>query len=263
MTSLVKTPILTIANQKGGVGKTTTALSLALALLKAGERVLLVDLDPNAHATSLLLKEEEAYRDASDLFKGKFKKADVEETNKKNIGLIAGSRDLLQWESKKLSTKMKYGLRRDLQSLARWTEHTIIIVDTPGTLGSLQLAGLYCADYVIIPAIPDYFSMSAFKQVLQQINSLPEKVLEYIKYGLLFTQCIESQESHKTILDWSRTRLKDILMDVFIPYDLACVDALAEKKTVIEAHSQSESALAYQKLALQLIEQLKPSKERS
>lgn len=182
--------IITFANQKGGVGKTTTAHIVSVGLVKRGYKVLACDLDPQANLTSVLgIVPDSDIVSIYDLFEGDCEIADaIVETNA-GVDLLVGSLMLSGADRKYSATGDEYKLKEALDTIK--DNYDYIIIDTPPALGVMSLNGLATTDYLTVVMTPDYFSGKGLKQ-LQQTVETTKKYLnnpDLIINGLLLTRC--------------------------------------------------------------------------
>lgn len=182
--------IITFANQKGGVGKTTTAHIVSVGLVKRGFKVLACDLDPQANLTSVLgIVPDSDIVSIYDLFEGDCEITDaIVETNA-GVDLLVGSLMLSGADRKYSATGDEYKLKEALDTIK--DNYDYIIIDTPPALGVMSLNGLATTDYLTVVMTPDYFSGKGLKQ-LQQTVETTKKYLnnpDLIINGLLLTRC--------------------------------------------------------------------------
>ena len=182
--------IITFANQKGGVGKTTTSHIVAIGIAKRGYKVLVCDLDPQANLTSVLgVDPNSDIVSIYDLFEGDCNIQDAIVSTESNIDLLVGSLMLSGADRKYSATGDEYKLKEALEEVQ--DKYDYILIDTPPALGVLSLNALAATDYLIVVMTPDYFSGKG----LRQFQGTVETTRKYLSNpglkinGLLLTRC--------------------------------------------------------------------------
>lgn len=175
--------VTVIANQKGGVGKTTTSLALAENLYSIGKKVLLIDLDPQGNLTTALLASNQ--QGIYDLIDG----ADFSQlVQKTRVGdFLASTNRLSLAEKEYADTGREFYLKEALAPILDNYDH--IIIDTPPNLGILLVNALTAADYVIVPVITDLFSVSGLAQIFTSIGNVQKYTNTNLKMaGIVITR---------------------------------------------------------------------------
>ena len=182
--------VITFANQKGGVGKTTTVHIVAIGLAKKGFKVLACDLDPQANLTSVLGVDPDGdVISIFDLFEGNCEVSDAIVSTSSGIDLLVGSLLLSGADRRYSSTGNEYKLKEALQAVQ--DRYDYILIDTPPALGVLSLNALAATDYLTVVMTPDYFSGKGLKQFQETV----ETTRKYLNNpdlkinGLLLTRC--------------------------------------------------------------------------
>lgn len=197
------TKTLCIINMKGGVGKTTTSINLAIALGKKGKKVLLCDLDPQANLTDYLIQEEQSYIYIDEILEGK--KIQVYETHYNNLFLIPSRLDLATTEKKiLLSSKAQHNrLYKAIKPVLK--DFDYVIIDCPPILNLLTVNALNVSDEVIIPIKIDKAAQKGFKITLRNIHEIAESYDLDIEYKVLFTMVtrtkIDKQKINEISID--------------------------------------------------------------
>lgn len=255
--------ILAITNQKGGVGKTTTAINLAASLATAEVPTLLVDCDPQCNASSglgfgrdpeRLSIYQALHRDAPP--------ADcIQRTEIESLDLLPGSRDmvglnleLIQEEGRELR------LRETLAPLQE--RYRFILLDCPPTLDLLTLNALVAADGLIIPMQCEYFALEGVSQLLETVEAVrtnwnPPLEVE----GVLFTQYDERTNLSRQVADNLREYFGDRIFQSSIPRNIRLAEAPSHGKPVILYDLRSRGAEAYLQLAQEVIEREQSRKQ--
>lgn len=182
--------IITFANQKGGVGKTTTAHIVSIGIAKKGYKVLACDLDPQANLTSVLgVDPDSDIVSIYDLFEGDCEITDAIVKTDAGVDLLVGSLMLSGADRKYSATGDEYKLKEALDSIK--DNYDYIIIDTPPALGVMSLNGLATTDYLAVVMTPDYFSGKGLKQFQQTVETTKKYLSNpNLKInGLLLTRC--------------------------------------------------------------------------
>ena len=182
--------IITFANQKGGVGKTTTSHIVSIGIAKKGYRVLACDLDPQANLTSVFgVDADSDIVSIYDLFEGDCDITDAIIKTDAGVDLLVGSLMLSGADRRYSATGDEYKLKEALDDIK--DNYDYIIIDTPPALGVMSLNGLAATDYLAVVMTPDYFSGKGLKQFQQTV----ETTRKYLNNpglkinGLLLTRC--------------------------------------------------------------------------
>ncbi|HSK91892.1 MAG TPA: AAA family ATPase [Euzebyales bacterium] len=250
--------IIVVANQKGGVGKTTTAISVASALAQQSIRVLLVDSDPQANCTSgvgMRLPEEhpsiyDVLNDGMDAMRV------IEATNQKNLWLLPSSIDLAGAEIELVSAlSREQQLRRALEPTR---EHfDIVIIDCPPSLGLLTINALSAADGVVVPIQCEYYALEG----LGALTRNAELVRQNLNPGLKITGFALTMYDGRTKLSHEvanevRRHFGDLVFQTRIPRSVRLAEAPSYGQPITIFDPSSRGAVAYHRLAGEIWERV-------
>jgi len=243
--------ILCVANQKGGVGKTTTALNLAVGLAKAGARTLLVDLDPQCNATSGLGSPP---TDSHPLVSQRPLKDSLVQTSTELLELLPGSRSFKDVEvlsrgdvsqSATLSMHLSSGM----------SAYDFVLIDCPPSLGPLTQTALASATEVLMPIQCEYFAMEGLTQMIEVIRAVMERRPERLRFGgIVLTMYDHTLELTREVDREVRDFFGDIVYRTVIPRDVAVSEAPSHGVSVIDYAPRARGARAYVELCMEVLE---------
>jgi chromosome partitioning protein len=246
--------VLAVANQKGGVGKTTTAINLAACLAMKNRRTLLIDLDPQGMSTLGLGKRKENNKGIYEaMMKGRDLMDCIQGTELENFYLCPCSPELAGIEAELYQTdRREKRLEAVVDAARRYFNY--MIIDCPPSLGFLTINALAAADSLVIPVQTEFFCMEGIPDLFQTLETVrtyfnPNLAVE----GLLLTMYDERTNLSKQVADEIRKSLKHILFETIIPRSVRLAEAPSFGKPIVLYDIKSKGAEAYIRLAEEIM----------
>ncbi|MGB7210087.1 MAG: ParA family protein [Pyrinomonadaceae bacterium] len=251
--------IIVIANQKGGVGKTTTAINLSAACAIAGKRVLLIDLDPQSNSSLSFLDPTTLKAGSYELFTEPNKPFEeiIYKTNVKNMDLIPARINLAKLEAKLIGDFDAAFRLRDRLDKVR-TNYDLVFIDTPPTLGMITVNALVAAQHVLIPIQSSYFALEGTDDLLEtieKIRSRPNPELSLL--GVLVTLFDRRTALSKDVEAHIRQVFGKKTFNTIITRSVRLEESPAHKKPIFEYAPKSSGAAEYQSLSKEVLKRVK------
>ena len=252
--------ILAIANQKGGVGKTTTAINLATALAAVGENVLLVDLDPQGNAsTGLGIHAADRGVTTYDVLMGEYRlEAAVVETSIPRLMLAPAGVDLAGAEIELIEADRRHFRLTDAVADYRASGpvgFTYVLIDCPPSLSLLTVNALASADAVIIPLQCEFFALEGLSQILRTIETVRTRINPNIELqGVVLTMHDRRNNLTMQVEEDVRTHLNDKVYQTVIPRNVRISEAPSHGKPALLYDIKCPGSQAYIQLASEVIQ---------
>lgn len=256
---------ISIFNQKGGVGKTTSVVNLAVSLSKLDKKVLVIDFDPQANTTTGLgfdknELEKSIYKmfyDEGDNYKDYILKSE------EGTYLIASENSLSGLEVELVSLDQEERLKMLSQIIEEIKkDFDIILIDCPPSLGLLSLNALVASDSIIIPIQTEYYALEGVSELLKTYQAIKESIKEDLEIeGVLLCMFDKDTDLSYEVVEEVKSFFKEKVFSTMIPRNIKLAEAPSFGKSVISYDEKSKGARAYLSLAKELVENIFEKKE--
>lgn len=253
-----KSRIIAIANQKGGVGKTTTAINLSAALAESGQKTLLIDLDPQGNASTGLGLEMGArkYTTYDLLFGDAPARNIIVQTDHKDLWIVPATTDLSSADIELMTRARRSYL---LQDALRQTDildagFDYILIDCPPSLNLLTLNAMVAAQSVLVPLQAEFFALEGLSQLMLTVRELRETANSGLRIeGILLTMYDRRNNLAQQVEADARGNLGDLVFETMIPRNVRLSEAPSFAVPVLTYDPLSKGAVAYRDLATELL----------
>jgi chromosome partitioning protein len=247
--------VIAIANQKGGVGKTTTTINLGFAIAELGRRVLLVDLDPQSALSGAVGLE--TYNLSQTIYNvlvnSRIPVQDVIHSVRSNVDVLPSNIDLAAAEVELISAiGREYILKEVLVPILN--EYDYVFLDTPPSLGLLTINALAVADQVIIPLQAEYLALRGMRSLLETVEKVRSKINPRLQIrGILGTMYNQRTIHAQEVMDEIRSLFGDKVFGVVIKSSIRFAEAPVAHQSILEYEPKHDGAVAYRQLAEEIV----------
>ena len=247
--------IIAITNQKGGVGKTTTAINLSACLAEAGQRVLAVDFDPQGNTTSGLgLEKGNLDNTVYELLMGECKLEEcIFQSVQERLDVMPSDMDLSGAEIELLDIQNKESILKDYLEKVE-DKYDFIIIDCPPSINLLTINALTAADTVIVPIQCEYYALEGLSQVLKTVALVQKKMNPHLEIeGVVFTMYDSRTNLSLEVVENVKEHLNQNIYKTIIPRNVRLAEAPSYGMPINQHDSRSSGAESYRLLAAEVI----------
>lgn len=247
--------IIAVANQKGGVGKTTTSINLSACLAELGKKVLVIDLDPQGNTTSGLGVERETIK--ATIYQLMLGESSMAESTKKvydNLYLIPSDVNLAGAEIELIDIKEKeYVLKNEIDYIK--DDYDYLIIDCPPSLSMLTVNAMTTADSILVPIQCEYYALEGISQLLHTINLVHKRLNPKLSInGVVFTMYDGRTNLSSEVVENVKQNLDAHVYKTVIPRNVRLAEAPSHGKPINLYDPKSSGTASYRELAKELVE---------
>ncbi len=243
--------IIVVANQKGGVGKTTTAINLSACLAEAGKKVLAIDMDPQGNMTSGLgVDKDEIENTVYELLLGETKVRDcLQKSVAENLEIITSNINLAAVEIELIGEQEKeFILQKALEEIR--SEYDFVIIDCPPSLNILTINSMCAADTVIVPIQCEYYALEGLSQLIHTINLVKDRLNPDLEIeGIVFTMYDARTNLSLQVVENVKNNLEQTIYKTIIPRNVRLAEAPSYGMPINLYDAKSAGAESYRLLA--------------
>ena len=247
--------IIAIANQKGGVGKTTTAINLSACLAEAGQKVLTIDIDPQGNTTSGLGVEKNSVENT--IYELILSEINIKEaiipTEFENLAIIASNINLAAAEIELIGINEKeYILKKAVDEVRE--NYDFIIIDCPPSLNMLTINAMTTADTVLVPIQCEYYALEGLSQLIHTVNLVKQRLNPNLEMeGVVFTMYDARTNLSLQVVENVKSNLRQTIYKTIIPRNIRLAEAPSHGLPINIYDSRSTGAESYRLLAQEVI----------
>ncbi len=256
--------VVALANQKGGVGKTTTAINLGAALAMDGHRTILIDLDPQGNAsTGLGINVEQRHKTVYDLLAGTESVTDCSiDTDIPNLSIVPATSDLSSADVDLSQVKDRTRLLK--RKLDQAASDSIVLIDCPPALGLLTVNAMVAADAVLVPLQAEFYALEGLSQLLSTVKHVRQGGNPNLRVnGVLLTMSDYRNNLSQQVEADARATLGDLVFTTVIPRNVRVSEAPSFAQPVLLYDPSSKGSAAYRQFAAEFAARLKLAKEEA
>ena len=248
--------VIAVANQKGGVGKTTTAINLSACLAEKGKRVLTIDLDPQGNTTSGLgIDKFEQENTIYELMLGDCTvKECIIKTDYDGLDLMSSNVNLAGAEIELLDLKDRERILKEEIDYVK-PDYDFLIIDCPPSLNMLTVNAMTTADTVLVPIQCEYYALEGLSQLMHTINLVQDRLNPSLEMeGIVFTMYDARTNLSSQVVENVKDNIDSKIFDTIIPRNIKLAEAPSHGLPITEYDSKSSGAESYRKLAEEIME---------
>lgn len=246
---------IVVANQKGGVGKTTTAINLSASLAELGKKVLVIDIDPQGNTTSGLgVDKEEAENTVYELLLGEIEISDcIQKEIFENLDIIPSNINLAAAEIELIDVEDKQFILKNAVDEVR-ENYDFIIIDCPPSLSMLTINAMCAGDTVLVPIQCEYYALEGLSQLMQTIELVKERLNTELEIeGVVFTMYDARTNLSLQVVENVKNNLNQNIYKTIIPRNIRLAEAPSHGLPITKYDSKSTGAESYRLLAEEVI----------